>query len=581
MDMALPIEMLVDTWRAAEGAKHGQRQHILKDAARKLGLSVQTLYRELEQAGLSKARKQRADAGVVTLSREEALILSAFLMASFRANNKKLLGIENALEVLRTNGEIVAGRVDEATGEFMPLSASACSRALREYGLHPDQLNRATPSQNQRSLYPNHVWQIDASISTLFYVPESGLEDMHPAVFYKNKPGNFEKIKRQRLTRYAITDHASGAIFCWYVAGGESIANLGESFLEAVREKPGEALYGVPFKLYYDPGSAATKTFKRFLAAMGVSPVVHGVGNSRATGQVENAHNIIETQFEVGFKYSHVPNIAWINEKARKWCKWFNATKKHSRTKRTRLAVWMTIAQEQLRLANVDVARELLTREPETAKVTDQVQIRFKGRVWDVSPVPGVMIGETLSVTVNPLKPESAFVVFYQDGEEVLHEIQSVEFNELGFEANAPVIDEEFKQPADTQLDKNRKEVQRYIYNAETDEQAELALKNKQVPFGGRIDPYKHLDNLPQAAVLPRRGTAHEATQSSRMAERVLSHAEAALQLKKELTDWSAKDYAEMARLYPAGVPETELSSLAKRLRLHVASIQVLGGGSC
>lgn len=572
MEMALPIEMLVDAWRAAEQAKHGKRQNVLMEAAQKLGVSLQTLYREFEAAGLQKVRKQRSDAGDYTLSLKEAKILSAFLMQSYRANKKKLASIDYALEVLRENGQIIAGRVDKATGEILPLSASACSKALREYGLHPDQLNRATPSQNQKSKHPNHVWEIDASISTLFYVPENGLEDMHPGVFYKNKPGNFEKIKRQRLTRYAITDHTSGAIFCWYVAGGESIANLGESFLEAMREKKGEALYGVPFQLYFDPGSAATKTFKRFLTALGVNPVVHGVQNSRATGQVENAHNIIETQFEVGFKYAHVPNIDWINEKARKWCRWFNATKTHSRHKKTRLAKWMEISQEQLRLVNIDAARELLTREPEAAKVTDQVQIRFKAQVWDVSTVPTVMIGEKLNVTVNPLKPDSAYVVFYQGGEEVLYEICPVAFDHNGFEAAAPVIGETFKAPADTQLDKNRKEIQRLIYDANTDEEAEQAAKAKQTPFGGRIDPYKHLDNLPQAAVLPRRGIAHDGAHYARVVERVLSIPEAAVALKPHVDNWSKADYAAISRWYPDGINESELASIAKRLRFNIAA---------
>lgn len=561
--MALPSEFLVDTWRQAEAAGHGKKQLVLRAAADKVGVSLPTLYRELEAAGLKKSRKRRADAGAVTLTRDEALTLSAFIMQSYRANNKKLATIAGALEVLRANGEIAAGRTDEKSGEFFPLSDNACSRALRQYGLHPEQLRRPTPSRQQRSAHPNDVWEIDASISTLFYVPESGIADMAPGEFYKNKPGNFEKIKRQRLTRYVITDHTSGALFVWYVAGGESIANLGESLLEAMREKQGEALYGVPFYLYFDPGSAATKTFKRFLQALGVNPVVHGVGNARATGQVEVTHNLVETKFEVSFKYTNVPDINWINEKARKFSRWFNAKHQHTRHGKTRLQLWMEITQAQLRITDIDLARELLTREPVMAKVHDNLRVKFKAKSYDVSRVPGVCIGEKLAITVNPLEPGKAWVAIYADGEEVLHLIEPVETDDYGFEVDAPLIGREFKGMEDTAQDTNRKEVQRHIYGAETDEQAEKAAKAKALPFGGRIDPYKHLDDMPDVAVLPRRGTVHETNKTARIAERTLSHAEAALQLKQQLK-WTSTHYAELTRRYPDGVPESAISELAQ-----------------
>ncbi len=199
--MALPAEMLVDAWRAAEAAGHGKKQAILKDLADRLGVSMATLYRELEALGLKKGRKQRTDAGNMVLSLADAQTISAYMMQGYRANNKKLTTVRGALEVLRANGMIAAGRVDETSGEFFPLSENAVARALRQYGLHPDQLRRPAPSRQQRSAHPNDVWEIDVSISTLFYVPEDGLKDMAPGEFYKNKRGNFESIKRQRLNR--------------------------------------------------------------------------------------------------------------------------------------------------------------------------------------------------------------------------------------------------------------------------------------------------------------------------------------------------------------------------------------------
>ena len=574
--MALPADILVDAWRAAEAAGHGKKQPILQAVADRLNVSMATLYRELEAIGLKRGRKQRTDAGSMALSRDEATIISGLMMQSYRANNKKLATICGALEILRANGMVRAERMDEKTGEVIPLSDNAVSRALRTYGLHPDQLRRPAPAMQQRSAHPNDVWEIDASIGTLFYVPESGIADMSPAEFYKNKPGNFEKIKRQRLTRYVVTDHTSGAIFAWYVAGGESIANLAESFLEAMREKQGEALYGVPFHLYYDPGSAATRTFKRFLKALDIQPVVHGVGNARATGQVENAHNLVETRFEVGFKYTQVPTIDWINEQARRFCRWFNATKSHSRHGQTRLGAWMSITQVQLRLVDIDMAAELLTREPEQKKVRDDLRVQFRGGFYDVANIPGVRIGEKLDVTINPLRPNTAYVVLHEAGHEVFHIIPQIEVDEYGFEVDAPLIGRQFRQKADTQLDTNRKEIQRLIYEVDTDDEATAAAKAKKLPFGGRIDPYKHLDDLPDVAVLPRRGTAHSVGGVARIADRTLTIIEAATILKQHIR-WTPKHYATISARYPDGVPESHIETLIA----EYTGSQKTGGNAC
>lgn len=560
--MALNAEMLVDVWRDAQSAGHGKKQAVLKRACEFFGVSMATLYREFESIGLQVGRKRRADAGNVALSRDEALILSAYLMQAYRNNNKKMGSVAAALTELRANGMIRAERIDEKTGQVLPLSDNACARALKHYSLHPDQLRRASPATELRTEHPNHVWEIDASISVLYYVPETGLEDMNPGEFYKNKPANFEKIKRQRLTRYVVTDHTSGAVFVWYVSGGESIANLAESLLEAMRERPGCALYGVPRVLYFDPGSAATKTFLRFLVALGIDYRIHAVQNSRATGQVENGQNLVETSFERGFKYCDVPTLEWINEQGQRWCRWYNATKTHSRHGQTRLNAWMTITQVQLRIVDIDLARVLLTQEPKACRVDDYLTVQFKGSVYDVSPIPGVRIREKLELTINPLEPGRAWVVLYQDGKEVLHPVIAVETNEYGFRVDAPIIGESFSRPADTELETNRKAIQRLIYGAETDEEAAAAAKAKALPFGGRIDPYKHLDDLPDVAVLPRRGTEHQVNQTRELADRILTHAEAAMTLKRQIA-WSAQYYTQITQRYPDGVPESALAGLA------------------
>lgn len=572
------IEMLIDVQARAEAAGHGGKCAVYDDACRRLAMSRATLMRRLSQVVMKPERKRRADAGTCMLSLDEARIISAFLMEGFRANNKKVLSIGKALEVLREDGRVRAEWTD-ADGVVRLLSESAVARALRKYALHPEQLRRPSAAQPQGSDHPNDVWLIDASISTLFYVPESGVEDMSPAVFYKNKPGNFERIKRQRLTRYVITDHCSGCIFVHYVAGGESIVNLTESFLAAIAQRPGQQMYGVPFHLVMDPGSGDTSAFKTLLRRLQVVAVVNAVGNPRAKGQVEGAHNLVECDFESGFKFAHVPDIAWINAQAARWMRWFNSTREHSRHGKTRYAKWMEIAPAQLRLVDVEVARKLITNKPEQRTVNQWLNVQFDGADWDVREVPNVMIGEKLLVTFNPFRRDAAFVVLADaDGGEHLVEVPQVRTDEHGFVEGAPRIGREYKSLPDTRADENRKLIERMATGAETDEDAKAARKAKKLPFGGTIDPYKHLDNVPDVVPLPRRGTELDvATRTAAAPAQVLSLFETATELLRRGVTLTAERNAQIAAWYPDGVPETDLDNLQHRLTVR-AGLRVVGG---
>lgn len=578
------IEALLEVARHARDAGHGGKEAVYADACRHLGLSRATLLRHLKAATVQAPRKRRADAGQVSLSRTDAQLLSAALMEGYRANDKAIHSLKLALQRLRANRPGFACVVDAQTGELLPLSDSACARALRTYSLHPEQLRQPAPVTQLASDHPNDVWQIDASISTLFYVPESGLADMSPAVFYKNKPGNFEKIKRQRLTRYVVTDHCSGAIFVHYVAGGESIVNMTDSFLCAIRQRVNQQLYGVPFRLMMDPGAGTAVdggAIRSLLARLLVEPVINSVGNARAKGQVENAHNIVECDFESGFKFGHVPGIDWINQQAARWMRWYNSVKVHSRHGLTRYQKWLEITPEQLRVIDpaLDV-RALVFGKAITRQVTGSLTVEFKNAEWKVGHVPGVMIGEAMTLAQNPFNPDSLFAVTFEDGHEVMVELPRVELDQHGFPADAPRIGREFKGQPDTVLETNRKQIERLATGAATDEAAAAARKAKALPFGSRIDAYKHLDNVPDVATLPRRGTALDvSTRTAAAPERALTLFEAAAELARRGVAMDADKNRLVAQWHPDGVPESALDDLQARLTVR-SGLRVVGAGS-
>ncbi|CAM5458903.1 hypothetical protein TMEC54S_03509 [Thauera mechernichensis] len=585
MNAAL-LHALYDVHHRAQLAGHGGKTAVYDEACRQLGMARATLLRKLKDITVKPERKQRSDAGAVTLPRAEAVLVSALLMDSLRKNNKRLMSITQAVELLRANGEIRAEALDAATGELRPLSDSAIARALRSYGLHPDQLLRPSAHTELRSLHPNHVWQIDASLCVLYYLQagdarEAGLQVMEADKFYKNKPRNLARIEADRVWSYEVTDHYSGSLRVHYVLGAESAANLAESFITFTQQVGGSPFYGVPFILMMDMGSANTAgAFKNLARRLQVRLEAHMPGNARATGQVENARNIIERSFESGLRLSPVADLDELNAAAVRWARWYNASKVHSRTRRTRFDAWMDITPEQLRTVDAELARELLTHAPESRKVSGTLTVSFRGAEYDVRALPGVMVGEKLDVTFNPYKPGTAVIVDRgADGSELLHTVPMVERDDAGFRADAPVIGEDYAAQADTAADTHRKLVERVATGADTDAEAAAVRKTRAASFGGRIDPAKVIEQTQVPTYLPRRGTEIDTRVVSmdRSPTVTLSHFHAAQALLRAGLALTADTHARIAEWYPDGVPETDIDQLKQRLTAR-STLRVVGG---
>ena len=114
MNAAL-LHALYDVHHRAQLAGHGGKTAVYDEACRQLGMARATLLRKLKDITVKPERKQRSDAGAVTLPRAEAVLVSALLMDSLRKNNKRLMSITQAVELLRANGEIRAEALDAAT----------------------------------------------------------------------------------------------------------------------------------------------------------------------------------------------------------------------------------------------------------------------------------------------------------------------------------------------------------------------------------------------------------------------------------------------------------------------------------
>ncbi|VWC46885.1 Tn552/IS1604 rve transposase [Burkholderia aenigmatica] len=572
---AVLTERLVAIALAARQAGHGGKGAIYDAACKELGMSRATLARKIKEVAVMAPRKRRSDAGQSALTLDEAKLISAALMETTRKNDKRLYSIKDAVTMLRANNAIRAEFLDTETGELRPLSESTIHRALRMYGLHPDQLLAPAPVTELASRHPNHVWQIDASLCTLYYLGNGakGLQGMEGQVYYKNKPGNLERVSANRVWRYVVTDHASGWLYVEYVLGAESGENLCSVFINAMQERGGaDMMHGCPVMIVTDPGAAMTGAlFRNLCRALGISLVINAVGNARAKGQVENANNLVETKFEPGLKLRPVASLDELNTLAKAWRENFNATEIHRRHGQSRSLVWMTIRADQLiKAPSVEVCRELAVAEPESRKVTPKLRVSFQGREYDVSTVPGVMVGEKVMVTRNPWRDDAAQVVLVgEDGRDVFHVVHEVFKDELGFSEKAAVFGESFKRHADTPAQTALKDIEQLVTGTDSQAAAEAARKAKSLPFGGQLDPYKHIDDATLPTYLPRRGTAHDLV-APKVELPPLSHVDAAKQIKPRVEsaggEWTADRFRWLQQRYPAGVPQDQLDTIVAEL---------------
>lgn len=555
--------------------------------AARLGMSLATLYRKLEVLTVKdKPRKQRKDAGNTSIPLRELQLISALWIESIRKNDKQLSSIKLVVARLRANGKIRAEVLDKKTGELKPMSESAISRALYQHGQHPKQLLAPAPAISLSSKHPNHVWQIDASLSTQFYLDDDGARTINPAEYYDGKPANLKKIERKRLWRYVITDHTSGTIYVQYVLGAESAENICHVLISAmVKRGEHDPFHGVPFMIMTDPGAAMTSAmFRNLCQALGIELIINEVGNARAKGQVEQAHNIVECEFESGLKLEKAESLEHINARAGEWMRAFNATAIHTRHRRTRYGVWMQIKPEQLRIAPpAEVCREMAISAPELRKVNTLLQVSYRGALYDVRSVPDVMVNEKLLITRNPWRDgESAQAVLRdENGHQTLYVIERLDRDEYGFVEGAAVLGEEHKRHAETPAQVTRKLLEQLATGTDSEEAAAKARKAKVTPFGNTIDPHKHLTDTSLPTYLPKRGTELETRVTVATVEiKPLTVIEAAKALRARMgSAWNAEHLATLKADYPNGVPEAELDAIHTRLTAPARpGLRLVGG---
>lgn len=565
------IDYLRSTAQKLREARHGQKGSVVDAACQFLCVSKAELYRRLDTVGYTSERKTRSDKGKSSISAEVAKEIGGLLMTSKRGNDKQLASIKGVNQLLRDNGV------------NLNVSDTTVARALKRHHFHPEQLSVPSAHIRQRSLHPNHVWQIDASVCVLFYLPKGGVRIMEEKEFYKNKPDNFDKIARERVIRYVITDHYSGWLYVEYVGGSEDSNNLIHCFLNAIQHRNRqEPMHGVPHILVMDKGSAnLSGYFLNLLDRLQVQHIEHAAGNPRAKGQVECAQNIVERSFEsllkIG-KMAEISSINELNEHAAKWRAAFNQASVHTRTKKTRNQVWMTIKSEQLRIAPpIELCRELVTTVPKKATVRGDLTVThsvkgFGNQSYDVRHIPNAFVKAQLDIVVNPYRaPDIDILATDEQGNPVTYTVSPQKLDAVSrLPLEAPIIGQRMESVPDGVADSNRKAIAKAAYGVETEAEVSNALKKRQGAYS-HLDPMATINAVYIPDHLPRAGEQLVTEQNKRELA-PLNHVDAAKQIKGLLEAqgfaelWTAHSYQYLVKTYPQNVPVEAVPIVAQTL---------------
>lgn len=450
--------------KSAKTAK--ERSSIIAEMCRMFAFSAPKAYEVLKEHGWESGRKERKDAETTSLDEKTLKVLAALLQNSVRKNGKKTMSVENARAVLLQNGFDIS------------LSRSRLCELLNAKTLSTERTSKPSPHQRMRTEYPNQVHFADPSVALMYFAPSGKQKFLRDDEVYKNKPF-LEGRENLKCWRYVLTDHYSGTICVkYYAASGENSANMYDFLLYAWGKKkdPLYNFHGLPELLIWDCGSAnVSKPVTNALKALRVETKPHLPGNPRAKGQVENANNIVECQFESLLKLEPVSSIVELNDAAERWCAAFNANMLECRDTRltrngrkigSRTQIWNRIEEEQLReLPDEEICRQIFTTGIQVRTVGSDLAISFvhpkrKTAIrYSLSRLPDILVGMTVNVQPILVGNEALVLVSYENAQReiVSFEVKPIEYNEVGFDINAPVFGHEYKSEPDTLVEKNIK----------------------------------------------------------------------------------------------------------------------------
>jgi transposase InsO family protein len=530
-----------------------ERKAIISSYAERTGKGNAQLYRIAKRHGFDSGRKSRADKGVLkcSLNKKQIDFVAALIATSARDKKGPILIVEDALEIAFDNGIIERGQVTAAT----------MSRILRERQINAEALKRERPHTEMRSLHPNHVHQVDASVCIQYYLKSGKTAIMRESEYIK---GNLHgKVKtKTRLLRYLLVDHFSGFIFPLYFdTTGETKENLYKLLTAAWAHKGDDKMpfRGVPFQILMDRGSAnISKAITQFLEDRLDIEVPAGMPyNKMRQGAVETAQNIVERRFESKLAFQPAFSIEDLNDWAYDWAVWFNATQNHTRHGMTRTACWMLITKEQLReLPSRELLQDLFAEPEKECTVDGDYKISFRGKEYRLKHIEGLFRGAKVKAVLKPFKWPSIDVA-YRDAVYEAAPLERLSPMEGGFVEHAAVIGQEYKATPETLTQRAQKRFENMAYGEER--------KKGAAPFEGITVHGIHSGKVGNLMFMPKEGTPIEVDRA--VTERRISFMEFLKRLRAEVGTVSKDLNARLRAEFGSSLTEIEAEEAIKRIK--------------
>lgn len=534
---------LVEKLSAAE---NGGKQRVIEEYAALTGKSERALWNVARKNGYKTERKERADKGKHTVTMEQLDYVSTLMAVSARENKGVIMSVATALEIAEDNGVL----------EREQISASRLSTLLRQYNKHKAALDTEDPHSMMRSLFPNHVHQVDVSACIQWFIDDKGMGERDEIGLHKNKLKNFKKIKQQ-LLRYTMTDHASGSVFVrYYYAAGENQKNLFDFCLHAWAFKNDKYPFrGVPYILMMDKGSANTsRAFLAFLERLGVEVPEGMPGNKRRQGSVERHHLIVETQFESRLRFNPAASLEQLNAWATDWAAYFNAVKTHSRHGMTRTAAWLKIPSAKLReLPDRELLQDLFANPEESRKVNGTYKISYRGNTYNVHHIPDLSPGESVAVVLRPFD-FPVIGVRYNGAEYVAAPLAKDEF---GFSETSATIGKEYKAVKTSSIQKHKQRIE------------EIARPNgEKVPFGGGLTVFGHQTAklAENTHYIPKKGSVIELSKED-VPEKRMPIIQALKRVREAIGRLTPEQNTKIREQYGAEISDADLNALIERMQ--------------
>lgn len=444
-------------------------QSLLNDKIDELALLLNVTTRTLRARALKggfRTRGERADKGETAINEEALMLIAARVNATRKkGSNQFMASVKKAMEEVKREGYDVAtsyGRV--------------CS-VLRERGCDKKTLAAADPHARLVSLHPNHVHQFDITNCLQWHFKHGGgLKEEDLTWLHQNHvEEGLDKVKgKNKLLRFVLIDHCSGAFFFWYYyVTGERPREGADFFLKAWSKKEGliektlgvkdyngsYQLHGLPLLLMADRGSIMkSEPIKNLMESLGIKIYLHKAHNPRAKGAVEHTMHIIGTEFESELKFKNVQDLQALNAYALDWCIKYNERLGFRGQSLTRSGLWLKIKREELRICpERDVFMSLISPDEVTRDINGAGEFSFKGKTYWCGSSD--VCGKKVVVKIN-LKDAPKVDVHYNGR---VYEAEPVETNEYGFvqTPSVAVLGDTFSRPKNSETQKLKNELER------------------------------------------------------------------------------------------------------------------------